>query len=40
MNGWGWVIAGYGIALVVLSAYAWSISVRAAVARRKLQDLG
>ena len=33
MNGWGWVIWGYGIVLIVLAAYTWSLTMRSKAAR-------
>jgi CcmD family protein len=40
MNGWGWVLWGYGIVGVVLAAYVASLSARLRSVRRRLDELG
>ena len=39
MNGWGWVMWGYGIVGSVLAAYVWSLAVRARIVRQRLDDM-
>lgn len=38
MSGWGWVMWGYGIVLLVLAAYTWSLAMRTRAARRHLDE--
>ncbi len=40
MNGWGWVIWGYGVVAVALIAYTWSLISRARSLRRRLEETG
>ena len=39
MNGWGWVMWGYGLTALVLVGYTWSLAVRTRVVTRKLDQL-
>jgi CcmD family protein len=38
MNGWGWVMWGYGIVLIVLAAYIWSLAMRTKSVRQRLDE--
>ena len=40
MNGWGWVIWGYGIVVLVLGVYVWSLAMRTRTVRRRLDENG
>jgi hypothetical protein len=40
MNGWGWVIWGYGSVAAVLGLYVWSLMTRTRSVRRRLDELG
>ncbi len=39
MNGWGWVMWGYGLTALVLVGYTWSLSMRTRAVARKLDQL-
>ncbi len=39
MNGWGWVLWGYGVVAVALALYAWTLLTRTRAVRRRLDDL-
>lgn len=39
MNGWAWVLWGYGIVATALLAYTWSLLSRTRAAQRRLDDL-
>lgn len=39
MNGWGWVLWGYGLSVLVLAGYTWSLVVRRRVVERRLDQL-
>ncbi len=38
MNGWGWVLWGYGVVFFVLAAYVWSLAVRTKAVRQRLDE--
>lgn len=40
MNGWGWVLLGYGVVGGALVAYVWSLRTRLRMVRRRLDELG
>ncbi len=40
MNGWGWVMWGYGLTALVLVGYTWSLAMRTRAVARKLDQLG
>ena len=40
MNGWGWVLLGYGVVGAGLGAYTWSLLTRVRKVARQLDDLG
>lgn len=40
MSGWGWVLWGYGIVLLALATYTWSLAMRSRAARRRLDENG
>ncbi len=39
MNGWGWVMWGYGLTGLALVAYTWSLAMRTRAVSRKLEQL-
>ena len=39
MNGWGWVLAGYGLVAVALALYTWSLLTRLRTVRHRLDEL-
>ncbi|HSF84758.1 MAG TPA: hypothetical protein VLG28_03740 [Acidimicrobiia bacterium] len=39
MDGWGWVLWGYGLVIVVLGVYVWSLAMRTRTARRRLDEI-
>ena len=39
MNGWGWVLWGYGVAAAALLVYTWTLLTRIRAARQRLHDL-
>jgi hypothetical protein len=39
VNGWGWVIWGYGVALGAIGVYAYALAYRLRTARRRLDGL-
>lgn len=40
MNGWGWVMWGYGTTIVVFVGYAWTLAARTKAVRDQLDRLG
>jgi CcmD family protein len=38
MNGWGWVLAGYGATITAIALYARSLAVRRARLERRLVE--
>lgn len=39
MSGMGWAFWGYGVVLLALGVYLWTLAVRTAAVRRRLDDL-
>jgi hypothetical protein len=39
VNGWSWVLWGYGIVTVSLVVYAWTLASRTRAVRRRLEEL-
>jgi cytochrome c-type biogenesis protein CcmH/NrfF len=40
VNGWGWVMWGYGILLIALGTYVWTLAIRTRAVRQRLDDAG
>lgn len=38
MNGWGWVLWGYGVVFFAVAAYLWTLLVRTRTVERRLDD--
>ncbi len=39
MNGWNWVLLGYGVVTVALVSYTWSLLARSRAVRAKLDEV-
>jgi hypothetical protein len=39
VNGWGWVLLGYGVVAGALVAYTWSLVLRSRAVRVRLEEL-
>lgn len=39
MNGWGWVMWGYGIVLIAIVVYTWTLAMRTRAVREQLDEI-